>query len=109
MLCICLLSVCLHKMLLAGEQKTCLLRNLCPVKMQSQAVKSIPVSAVPDIFLRKKRLNKREKKTGEFPAQLPTIQSFVQAGVENKIDVRLDAALKTLGECFLISDTILDK
>lgn len=76
--------------------KRCLLRRLCHVKMQSQAVKSIPVLAWPNILFRKQL--KEEKN----PAQLSihTTEPFVQAGVENKIDVQLQTAMETLGESF---------
>ncbi len=70
--------------------------------MQRQAVKSIPgffFLAFPYILF-KKQLKK--KKTLKIPAQLSihTTEPFLQAGAENKIDVRNQAAMNTLGKCF---------
>lgn len=62
--------------------------------MQRQAVKSIPVLVFPNTLF------KKQKNTVTAQLSIHTIECFLQAGVENKIDVQHEIAMKTLGKCF---------
>ena len=62
--------------------------------------KSIPVLAWPNTLFRK-QLKKEENKhfKSMHNSQVTQLNLFVQAGVENKINVQHEIAMKTLGKC----------
>lgn len=62
--------------------KRCLLRRLCHVKMQSQAVKSIPVLAWPNILFRKQLKEEERKKTTPHSSQ------FIQLNLLYRLELK---------------------